>query len=108
MKDSEMFMALRNGDVEAFNRLRAGGEVPDLEGANLRGADFRGADLQDVSLKNAYLPYADLRGSDLRSCNLEGASIKEAHISGVYFPADIPAQEILMSVQYGTRLRTQQ
>lgn len=48
---------------------------------------------------------ADLRGIDLREANLEGASIAHAQISGAYFPAQLSADEILLSMQFGTRMR---
>jgi uncharacterized protein YjbI with pentapeptide repeats len=105
IKDSDMYLDLRNGDVAAFNTKRDEGRVPDLENGHLRGVDFRGANLDGVSLKNAYMSYADFRGVDLRNCDLDGASLKEAHISGVFFPDNIDPQEIAMSVQFGTRLR---
>ena len=47
----------------------------------------------------------DLRGLDLRQACMEGASIAHAQISGAYFPADLSADEILMSLNFGTRLR---
>jgi uncharacterized protein YjbI with pentapeptide repeats len=46
-----------------------------------------------------------LRGLDLRACSLEGASLAHAQISGTYFPPELSADEILMSVNFGTRLR---
>jgi uncharacterized protein YjbI with pentapeptide repeats len=48
---------------------------------------------------------ADLRGVDLSCANLDGASINRAHISGAFFPREIPAQEILLSIEHGTRMR---
>ena len=47
----------------------------------------------------------NLRGADLREANLEGASIAHAQISGAYFPAQLSADEILLSMQFGTRMR---
>jgi uncharacterized protein YjbI with pentapeptide repeats len=46
-----------------------------------------------------------VRGLDLREANLEGASIAHAQISGAYFPAQLCADEILLSMQFGTRMR---
>mgnify|MGYP000924559508 CR=1 FL=1 len=48
---------------------------------------------------------ADLRGIDFRNASLEGASLAHAQISGTYFPAELSADEILMSMNFGTRLR---
>ena len=47
-----------------------------------------------------------LRGVDLRHHDLEGASLHDALISGAYFPNNLTPEEITMSVQLGTRLRT--
>lgn len=105
MKDSDMYRALRMGDVASFNAAREAGEMPDLENADLRACDLRGADMEGVSLAGAYLKLTDLRGVDLRSCNLTGASLHSARISGVYFPDELDPHEIMMSVHYGTRLR---
>jgi uncharacterized protein YjbI with pentapeptide repeats len=46
-----------------------------------------------------------LRGVDLRQALLEGASLGSAKISGSYFPNQFSAEEIRLSVEYGTRLR---
>lgn len=105
MKNSPLFHHLRMGEADKFNRGRMAGEKPDLEDSDLRGSDMRGANLDGVSLKGAYLRSADMRGLDLRNTNLEGASLRDAKVSGVYFPASIPAQEIIMSLTYGTRIR---
>ncbi|MBP5090488.1 hypothetical protein HUS91_34190, partial [Pseudomonas chlororaphis] len=42
---------------------------------------------------------------DLRNSSMEGASLAHAQISGAYFPPELTADEILMSVNFGTRLR---
>jgi len=46
-----------------------------------------------------------LRGIDFRNSALEGASLAHAQISGAYFPPELSADEILMSMNFGTRLR---
>ncbi|MNH42355.1 hypothetical protein D3C79_1040400 [compost metagenome] len=46
-----------------------------------------------------------MRGIDFRKANLEGASLAHAQISGTYFPVELSADEILMSMNFGTRLR---
>ena len=66
----------------------------------VRPSDLRGLDLSD-----AYLRQADLRGVDLRETRLEGASLFEARISGAYFPGELRAEEITLSLLHGTRLR---
>ncbi len=100
-----MYLLIREGRFEEFNRKRQAGEKCDLHGCNMRGIDLRAFDLQDLDLSDCYFRQADLRGQDLRACRLEGASLHAAHISGAYFPKQLPAGEIEMSVQLGTRLR---
>src|SRR5690349_1897151 len=89
-----------------FNRIieAQGGQV-DLSGGQFRGYDLRKFNLQKANLENAYLRNADLRGLDLTQTRMRGASIKDAHVSGTMFPLDIPAQELLLSLEHGTRLR---
>ena len=84
---------------------RAAKEQPDLQNADLRMADLRGMNLRRANLRGAYLRHADLRGVDLSEVDLDGASINEARISGTFFPRDVPADEITLSVWKGTRLR---
>ena len=62
-------------------------------------------DAQGINFTNAYFRGTDLRGLDLRNAQLEGASLAHAQISGAYFPVELTADEILMSVNFGTRLR---
>jgi uncharacterized protein YjbI with pentapeptide repeats len=77
----------------------------DLENGDLSNQDLRKFYLKNANLKNSYLKMADLRGVDLSEADLDGASINRAHISGCYFPANISALEIQLSVEYGTRMR---
>jgi uncharacterized protein YjbI with pentapeptide repeats len=100
-----LYLLLREGRVEDFNRRRAAGESVDLTGCNLRGLDLKELDATELDLSNCYLRQADLRGLDLRTCRLEGASLHAAHVSGVYFPASFAPAEIELSVRLGTRLR---
>ncbi len=105
VKKDAMYMLLKEGRVDEFNRRRAEGEACDLRGADLRGTDLRGLDARDLDLANTYLRHADLRGLDLSHTNLQGASINSAKISGTYFPATLSAEEITLSLVHGTRLR---
>jgi uncharacterized protein YjbI with pentapeptide repeats len=66
---------------------------------------LRAIDAKRINFSGAYFRGTDLRGLDLREAVLEGASLAHAQISGAYFPADLSADEILMSVNFGTRLR---
>ena len=105
VKMDPMYLLLKEGRVEEFNRRRSEGERCDLRNADLRGADLRGLDARDLDLTNTYLRHADLRGVDLTHANLEGASINSAKISGTYFPPALSAEEITLSLIHGTRLR---
>jgi len=103
--DDPAFKCLRSGEIKEFHRLIAGRDVVDFSGTDLRGTDFRGADLSKVLLRDAYLRDANLSGCDLRQMDLCGANLHGAHIGGAYFQANLSAEEIMMSVQHGTRLR---
>jgi uncharacterized protein YjbI with pentapeptide repeats len=105
MKDDPLYLLLRNGKIEEFNILKQGGEPCDLSGADLRGVDLRGLDTDGLDLSGSYLRQADLRGLDLRGTKLEGASIHAAKISRVYFPPELSADEITLSLLHGTRMR---
>jgi uncharacterized protein YjbI with pentapeptide repeats len=103
--DSPLFALLRNDDVTAFNLERPKQGPVDLSGGDFRGLDLRELNAEEVDFSDAYFRSADLRGVDFRTTRLEGASIAHAQISGVYFPPELSADEILMSVNFGTRLR---
>lgn len=101
-----VFKLLRVGEVDAFHKNIEGRDVLDFSGTDLRGTDFRKVDLSKIILRDAYLRDADFRGCDLRHLDLEGASLQSAKISGAYFPENIAASEISMSLRHGTRIRT--
>lgn len=89
-----------------FNRLvESQGGMVDLSGAMFRGYDLRKFNLCQANLSDCYLRSADLRGLDLSKADLHGASLKDAKVSGVLFPANISAEEIRLSLEYGIRLR---
>ena len=97
---------IRSDDAERFNaEIAALGGSVDLENCDLSNQDLRRFNLRSANLRNAYLKMADLRGVDLSSAQMDGASINRAHISGAFFPRSIPAQEVLLSVEHGTRMR---
>lgn len=103
--DSPLFALLRQEDVKAFNQQRPQAGTIDFVGGDFRGLDLREMNASDVDFTDAYFRSADLRGVDLRNASLEGASIAYAQISGAYFPVALSAEEILMSLKFGTRLR---
>lgn len=103
--DSALYALLRKDDIASFNLQRpASGTVDMIEG-DFRGLDLRELNAEGIDFTDAYFRSADLRGIDFRTCSLEGASISHAQISGAYFPPELSADEILMSVNFGTRLR---
>jgi uncharacterized protein YjbI with pentapeptide repeats len=104
--DDPAFRCLRTGDAEEFSKQIAGRKAIDFSDTDLRGVDLRAIDLTRVIIRGAYMRDADLRGLDLRHLDMEGCSMYHAKISGAYFPANLRAEEIANSVQYGTRVRT--
>jgi uncharacterized protein YjbI with pentapeptide repeats len=101
-----LYKLLRNEEVASFNEKREAEKSYDFRGCTFRGSDLRGLDAHGLDLRDAYFRDADLRGVDLRQALLEGASLGSAKISGAFFPDDIAADEIRLSVEYGTRLRS--
>lgn len=100
-----MYQLLLDEKVGEFNDAKRVGKPVDLQGALFRGIDLRNLDADGLDFSDAYFRGADLRGVDFRNAKLEGASLCEAKISGCYFPKDLRAEEIMMSVEKGTRLR---
>ena len=96
---------LRDGQVDEFSQVARRAACIDLSNANLRGADLRNAVLRNADLRGAYLHSTDLRGVDLSEAQMEGASLHRARISGAYFPSQVTAEELKMSVDLGTRIR---
>ena len=103
--DHPLYRLLRNDDIAAFNAQKPKDATVDLSTGDFRGLDLRNLDAAGVIFTDAYFRGADLRGLDLRQAQLEGASLAHAQISGAYFPVELSADEILMSVNFGTRLR---
>lgn len=103
--DDPAFKCLRAGDIDGYHRAIESRKVVDFTGADLRGVDFRNADVSKLILRDGYLRDADLRGCDMRKVDLAGVSIHSAKISGTYFPYEIDAAEIQLSLKQGTRLR---
>lgn len=100
------YRCLRVGDVAGFHHYANEEDVVDFSFSDLRSVDLRKVDLRKVIIRGAYLKEADLRGQDLRQHDLEGCSLRNAKVGGVYFPDNIRSEEVLMSLQFGTRLRT--
>ncbi len=103
--DEPLYRLLREGQIDEFNRQREAGIDGDLTHCDFRGIDLRGINADKIDFSGSYFRQADLRGVDFTHSNLEGASIHAAKISGVYFPSMLSADEITMSLLYGTRMR---
>lgn len=103
--DSPLYAFVHKEDIRGFNLEKAKADKVDFRGGDFRGLDLRELDAEGIDFTDAYFRAADLRGLDLRTASLEGASLSHAQISGAYFPVELTADEILMSVQFGTRLR---
>lgn len=104
-----LYEILRGEDMQAFNaekaKLAEHSELPSLAHGDFRGLDLRGMDAKGLDFRHAYFRGADLRGVDFSKSRMEGASIASAKISGCYFPHRLLADEIVMSLNHGTRMR---
>jgi uncharacterized protein YjbI with pentapeptide repeats len=105
IKDDPMYQLLRADKIDEFNARRAKGESCDLRGVDLRNLDLRGMNAEGLDMRDCYFRQTDLRGVDLTSTQLAGSSLKGAKISGTFFPPELSAEEINLSLQHGTRLR---
>jgi uncharacterized protein YjbI with pentapeptide repeats len=103
--DTPLYALLHKDDVAGFNNERPRDGLIDMVGGDFRGLDLRELNADNVDFRDAYFRSADLRGIDFRKASLEGASLAHAQISGAYFPPELSADEILMSMNFGTRLR---
>jgi hypothetical protein len=68
-------------------RKEEGGELANLQGANLQyaslqDANLRGANLQDANLRGANLQYASLQDANLRGAKLRHANLQDANLQG--------------------------
>src|SRR5262249_47546972 len=100
-----MYHLLRDENIAEFNARKSRGEKTNLIGCDLRAIDLRGLDADGLDLSDCYMRLADLRGVDFRNSCLEGASLNNAQVSGTYFPNELSAEEINLSVKLGTRMR---
>lgn len=104
--DHPLYEILRNEDIKAFNAGKAElSELPSFASGDFRGLDMRGMDAKGLDFRHAYFRGSDLRGIDFSKSRMEGASIASAKISGCYFPHRLEADEIVMSLNHGTRMR---
>ena len=107
IKNDPLYLLLRAGGIKEFNQRKSAGEACDLTGCDFRNVDLRGIDASGLNFSDGYFHQTDLRGIDLRQANMEGASLNGARISGTYFPSQLTAEEISLSLLHGTRMRYQ-
>ncbi|MBB1488074.1 pentapeptide repeat-containing protein [Oceanospirillum sediminis] len=100
-----LYQLLRDENIQGFNEARAQGISTDLRCGDFRGLDLRGLNADGLDMSNAYFRGSDLRGIDFTHCRLEGSSIAGANISGCYFPKELSADELLLSMNHGIRMR---
>ena len=100
-----LYQLLQAENIKEFNARRAQGDTVNLNGALLRGLDLRHMNAAGLDMRNSYMRGADLRGVDFRQTLLEGASLAETKVSGCFFPNELSAEELRLSVEKGTRLR---
>lgn len=101
-----LYETLRSENMEAFNAAKSRQtDLPSFAHGDFRGLDLRGMDARGLDLRHGYFRGADIRGIDFSECEMEGASIAGAKISGCFFPHALHADEIVMSLNHGTRMR---
>ncbi len=105
ISDDPLFTLLRTSQIEQFNTQRTAGKTCTLNGLDLSRTDLRGLIADGLDFSDCYFRMADLRGVDFRKAKLEGASFADANISGAYFPKELTAEEITLSLKHGTRVR---
>jgi uncharacterized protein YjbI with pentapeptide repeats len=103
--DDPLYELLRNEKIDTFNQQRSAQSNIDFHDCDFRGLDLRGLNAQGINFSGCYFRGADLRGIDFSHANLEGASLAAAQVSGCYFPSNLPAAEISVSVEKGIRMR---
>lgn len=105
IKQDPLYQLLRQEDIKSFNDQRDTLDTSELKNGDYRGRDLRNMNARGLDFSNAYFRNADLSGIDFRTTNLEGASLLDAKLSGAYFPPELSAEEIRLSLDTGTRLR---
>jgi uncharacterized protein YjbI with pentapeptide repeats len=102
--EDQLFQLLRDGNVKEFNARKSANPTVRLADCDFRHLDVRGLDAVLILATAIFAP-ADLHGIDFSKATLAGASLNGARISGALFPAELAAQEIVLSLGHGTRLR---
>ena len=105
IKQDPLYQLLRNEDIKGFNEQRDSLDCSELSSGDYRGRDLRNMNAAGLDFSHSYFRHSDLGGIDFRETNLEGASLRDAKLSGTYFPEELTAEEIRLSLDTGTRLR---
>lgn len=105
IKAEPLYLLLREGKIDAFNEEKGRGKTCNLTDCDFRGVDIRGIDADGLDFSGSYFRQADLRGVDFSKAKMQGTSIHGARIAGTYFPPEISAEEIQLSLMHGTRMR---
>ena len=105
VKHDKLNMMLREENIEGANSLLAQGFEVDFAATDFRALDLRGLNTKGLDFSDSYFRMSNLRGLDFRTCNMEGASLHAAQITGCYFPKELSPEEVIMSVEHGTRMR---
>ena len=100
-----LYELLREEKVDQFNQQRDPLTTIDFHDCDFRGLDLRGLNASGINFSGCYFRAADLRGIDFSNSQMDGASIASSQVSGCYFPKNISANEICVSVDKGIRMR---
>lgn len=103
--EDPLYLLLRDGNIKELSRRKSQGEKCNLTACDFRRLDLRGLDADRSDFTGCCFRAADLRGIDFSNARLEGASLDGARISGGFFPTELSAAEIALSIQHGMRLR---
>ena len=104
--DDPLYQLIREEKIKAFNSQRESLETIDFHDCDFRGLDLRGLNANGVDFSGCYFRAADLRGIDFSQSIMDGVSLAGAQVSGCYFPKNIEAEEIWVSVEKGIRMRS--
>ena len=104
-RQKKLTLLYEEGGREKFNELVAQGKIQNLQNQNLANLDLRWYNLSNMDFSGSYMRGVNLSGLDLRGANFSGVSLKDAKVSGCYFPKDLSAEEIRLSLEFGTRVR---
>ena len=96
---------LREGKIDEVNNIIAAGGKPSFSNTDFRSMSLIGLNATGLDFSNTHFLLSDLTDLDLSTCELKGANLKGAKVCGTLFPPEIPAMQIIMSIEHGTRLR---